>query len=230
MGSPVLVPCLAKLRSEFNELAPDRDTESDGWIGDSAHQAEPSDHNPDETGNTPYEDADSLDEVHAIDVDKDLNRPGWSMERAVQVIVGRHRSGADKRLNYVIFNRRIWGWFSGWTEREYFGANPHDKHAHFSSLYGSGAGNPEADVRAWGLLEADEEDEMGVEEFFASVARGVRGEAAGATATDRANRDAFAVSARFALGYNWNQQQGDGARKTVLGLLDEIRAAQASEG
>lgn len=154
MGSPFLVACLVALRGEFNELAPDRDKTSDGWIGDAAHQQEPSDHNPDETGNTPYEDADSLDEVHAIDVDRDLRRAGWSMERSVQIIVGRHRSGADDRLNYVIFNRRIWAAEWGWSEREYTGSNPHDKHAHFSSRYTTAA---ESNTRPWGLLEEDDE-------------------------------------------------------------------------
>lgn len=153
MGSPFLVASLVALRTEFDELAPDRDKTSDGWIGDAAHQQEPSDHNPDETGNTPYEDADNLDEVHAIDVDRDLRRDGWSMERAVQIIVGRHRSGADNRLNYVIFNRRIWASDWGWSERDYTGSNPHDKHAHFSSRYTTAQ---ESDTRPWGLLEVDE--------------------------------------------------------------------------
>jgi hypothetical protein len=159
----VLVPDLVALRDEFDELAPDRDHSSDGSIGDPAHQAEVSGHNPDDTKGVATEgsDPDTIPEVHAIDVDADLRKPGWSMERAVQIVVDRHRRGVDNRLNYVIYNRRIWARAYGWVEREYFGANPHDKHAHFSSRFGSGSaaqGNPEADLRPWGLLEAEEND------------------------------------------------------------------------
>jgi hypothetical protein len=209
-AAPFLVPCLVSLRGEFNELAPTRDTESDGWIGDAAHQQEQSDHNPDATG-----------AVHAIDVDRDLRRAGWSMERAVQITVGRHRSGLDERLHYVIFNRRIWASDWGWTEREYDGPNPHDKHAHFSARYTAAA---ERDVSPWGLLAAQEGEGMDAADFFASAARGVKG-GPDATAADRANRNNAAVVVRFALGYNWNVQDGDDTvpdEKTVMGKLDQI--------
>ena len=78
MASWILVPCLVKLRSEFNAIAPDRDKSSDGSIGDAAHQDSQSDHNPDETGNVPIRDAYKVNEVHAIDVDVDLRVPGLS--------------------------------------------------------------------------------------------------------------------------------------------------------
>lgn len=156
MSSWILVADLTSLHAEFDRLAPDRDHTSDGSIGDTAHQQEASDHNPDETGRTPYADADSINEVHAIDVDSDLRKPGWSMARAVGIIVGRHRAGLDNRLQNVIYNRTIWSRTWGWTPRPYNGPSPHIEHAHFSSRYGSGAGltNPETDTRPWGLLEA----------------------------------------------------------------------------
>jgi hypothetical protein len=229
VSSWVLVPALVSLRNEFNVLAPGRDRASDGSIGDAAHRAEgPSGHNPDDTpGSTPENsDADAIPEVRAIDVDADLRQPGWSMERAVQIIVDRHRSGVDTRLDYVIYNRRIWARAYGWEEREYVGVNPHDKHAHFSCRAGSGtAGNPEAFTGPWGLL-ADEDEGMDAAEFMASVARAVRNKADDpASAGDRANRTNFAVGVRFALGYNWNVQDGDDTvpdEKTVMGKLDEI--------
>lgn len=149
----VLVPSLVSLRDEFNRLAPQRDKASDGSIGDTAHAGSPSDHNPDESGNTPYEDADSVNEVHAIDVDADLRKADWSMAKAVGVIVGRHRSGRDNRLQNVIWNRQIWSDSWGWTARPYTGANPHDHHAHFSSKY---ATSHETNTRPWGLIEEDE--------------------------------------------------------------------------
>ncbi|MEU4688194.1 hypothetical protein [Actinoplanes sp. NPDC023714] len=148
----ILVPCLKSLRSEFNALAPNRDKGSDGSIGDSSHAGQRSDHNPDETGATPYEDADSRNEVHAVDVDADLRKPGWTMLRAVEIIVIRHREGRDDRLQNVIYNRRIWSRSWGWTAREYTGASAHTEHAHFSSRYTTAQ---EDDTGPWGLLEAD---------------------------------------------------------------------------
>ena len=121
-----LVPSLVSLRAEFDRLAPARDHASDGSIGDGEHSQNSSDHNPDETGKTPTEDADSKNDVHAIVVDRDLKRSGWSMERAVQIIVLRHRSGVDNRLQNVIYNRRIWSRSWNWTARAYTGPNPHD--------------------------------------------------------------------------------------------------------
>jgi len=143
------------LRDEFNQLAPVRDKASDGSIGDVAHQNESSDHNPDETGRTPYSDADHTNEVHAIDVDNDLRKPGWSMEKALEIIIRRHRSGNDDRLQNVIYNRRIWSRSWGWTARAYTGASPHTEHAHFSSRYSTAQ---EHDTRPWGLLESEEDD------------------------------------------------------------------------
>lgn len=156
MASWTLVPSLASLRAEFNALAPGRDKASDGSIGDTSHGASSSDHNPDETGNTPSEDADSINEVHAIDVDEDLRRGGWTMNRAVQIIVTRHRNGLDNRLQNVIYNERIWSRSWGWTARAYTGPNPHDKHAHFGARYTTAQ---ESDTRPWGLLAAQAADE-----------------------------------------------------------------------
>ncbi|GAA3348435.1 hypothetical protein GCM10020358_66940 [Amorphoplanes nipponensis] len=155
MASWSLVPCLVTLRSEFNQVAPGRDKSSDGSIGDTAHAQSSSDHNPDETGSTPYEDADSINEVHAIDVDRDLRTPGWTMPKAVEIIVVRHRQGRDDRLQNVIYNRRIWSRSWGWTARAYTGSNAHTQHAHFSARYTTAQ---ERDTRPWGLLEAEEDD------------------------------------------------------------------------
>lgn len=139
MPAPYLVPSLVTLRSEFNALSPGRDKASDGWIGDAAHSATQSDHNPDSKG-----------AVHAIDVDDDLRLPGVSMERVVQFLLRRCRSGQERRLRYIIYNRRIWSASSGWAQKAYTGANPHDKHAHFSGKYDAAS---ESSRAAYGLLE-----------------------------------------------------------------------------
>jgi hypothetical protein len=135
MASPALVPCLVQLRIEINAIAPARSKASDGWIGDKAHEQSVSDHNDDETGNVPIRDADSAHEVHAIDVDVDLNESDLTMEKVVQFLLGRCRSGAETRLRYIIFNRRIWSASSGWVQKTYTGASPHTEHAHFSASY-----------------------------------------------------------------------------------------------
>ncbi len=208
MASWILVPSLVSLRNEFNALAPGRDKASDGSIGDSAHASSSSDHNPDETGATPYEDSDRVNEVHAIDVDVDLRRSGWSMARAVEIIVTRHRTGKDNRLQNVIYNRRIWSRSYGWAARAYNGSNPHDKHAHFSARYTSAQEN---DTRHWGLLEAEKEsgETMSVQDvrdFFESANKAVV-DNANATGQNRADRNTVVPLLRFAvLGLEYKDQ------------------------
>lgn len=145
-----LIPCLRRLFMDFNAAAPGRDKASDGSIGDTAHQQETSDHNPDETGSVPIHDADLVNEVHAIDVDDDLRTPGLTMEMCVQHILGRCRSGAEKRLRYIIYSRRIWDYRSGWVQKAYTGPSPHTEHAHFSASYDTAH---EANTASWDLEE-----------------------------------------------------------------------------
>lgn len=151
MADWVLVPCLVKLRSEFNEIAPGRDRSSDGSIGDDAHQDSQSDHNPDETGSVPIRDDDRVNEVHAIDVDADLRVPGLSMSRVIALLLARCQSGAENRLRYIIFDRVIWSASNGWKPLPYNGKNAHTQHAHFSSSYVTAR---EASTASWHLREA----------------------------------------------------------------------------
>jgi hypothetical protein len=148
MADWILIACLKQLFAEFNLIAPNRDHASDGSIGDIAHQHEVSDHNPDETGSVPIHDADHINEVHAIDVDVDLNEPGLNMEMVVQFVLARCRSGAENRLRYIIYNRRIWEADNGWRQRAYTGANAHTEHAHFSASYDT---PKEASTASWHL-------------------------------------------------------------------------------
>jgi hypothetical protein len=148
MTSWILIPCLEALFAEFNRIAPARDHASDGSIGNTVHQEEVSDHNPDETGSVPIHDADHVNEVHAIDVDNNLNESDLTMEKVVQFLLARCRSGAEKRLRYIIYNRRIWSASSGWVKKTYTGASPHTEHAHFSASYVS---TLEASTASWHL-------------------------------------------------------------------------------
>lgn len=118
MTAPYLVACLATLRSEFNALDPARDKGADGWIGDAAHQAEVSDHNPDSAGR-----------VLALDIDMTGPWPA-PFGDLVESLRG------DARLEYVIWNRRIASRSQGWTWRAYSGtSDPHTNHAHFSARH-----------------------------------------------------------------------------------------------
>lgn len=150
MASWTLIPCLEQLFAEFNEIAPGRDKASDGRVGDAAHAISSSDHNPDETGSVPIHDADKINEVHAIDVDSGLNTSDLTMEKVVQFLLARCRSGAERRLRYVIYKRRIWSASSDWVQKSYTGASPHTEHAHFSASYASAR---EASRASWHLEE-----------------------------------------------------------------------------
>jgi hypothetical protein len=148
MADWVLIPCLKVLFAEFDRIAPSRDHASDGSIGNTAHQNEVSDHNPDETGKVPIHDADRVNEVHAIDVDNNLRAGDLTMEVVVQFLLARCRSGAEKRLRYIIYNRRIWSASSGWVQKTYTGPSPHTEHAHFSGSYET---KLEASTASWHL-------------------------------------------------------------------------------
>lgn len=133
MTAPYLIPCLVTLRGEFNALNAGRDKGSDGWIGDAAHQAETSDHNPDSAGR-----------VLAIDIDMTGPWPA-PFGDIVESLRG------DSRLEYIIWNRRIASRSQGWTWRTYTGtADPHTGHAHFSARHDHTGGTSTA---GWGLDE-----------------------------------------------------------------------------
>jgi hypothetical protein len=148
------VACLQALRDEINELAPARAKGADGTIGDTAHASGgTSDHLPDDDPAFPAlhsKDADTRNEVHALDITTELNVPGLTLEAIVQHILARCRSGAEKRLRYIIFNRRIWEASNGWAQRAYTLTDPHTGHAHFSASYET---IREADASSWHLEE-----------------------------------------------------------------------------
>lgn len=147
--APILVPCLVALRREFDLVNPQRDHASDGWIGNRAHALQVSDHNGDESGRTPYEDADLVDEVHGLDIDDTGPWPysGWFDDK-VNHIVAEHRAGRDNRLQNVIRNGRIASRSWGWEWRTYEGQNGHFEHAHFSARYTT---EQESDTSPWGV-------------------------------------------------------------------------------
>ena len=118
-----------QMRREIDRRYPERDKRSDGAVGDTSHQARPSDHNPDLSSNPPGV-------VRAIDIDKDLSRlDPKAMDKLAERI--RRTARKDDRITYIIWNGRIassqrnnlgrrWGW------RPYTGPNPHNQHIHVS--------------------------------------------------------------------------------------------------
>lgn len=108
-----LANSLIQLRSQINAVHPDRSKVSDGSIGDTAHAARASDHNPNAAGVVTAIDI-THDPAHLVD--------GHLLSR--QLIT-------DKRAKYVIFAGEIWkARTSKWEA--YRGANAHNHHVHVS--------------------------------------------------------------------------------------------------
>ncbi len=111
-----LAPALIALEAEADRVAPKRRRTSDGSIGDRAHAARASNHNPDRGW------------VDAIDISHDPAR-GMDIHAHVRSWVARQ----DPRLDEVISNHRIWTHDrrkEGW--RPYSGENGHTFHAHIT--------------------------------------------------------------------------------------------------
>lgn len=142
-AAPILASALARLREDFNTAFPGRDKASDGWIGDTAHQAETSDHNPDDTVGVSagQSDADTIAEVRAIDIDSDLRYPGVTFYDVVKRLLA---TPADlARLKYIIYCPpkggpfgddvpTIWRRNNNWQPERYTGVSPHREHGHLS--------------------------------------------------------------------------------------------------
>lgn len=131
-AKPKLAGSLVNLRAEIDLRWPKRDRRTDGWIGDAAHQARESDHNPDSRGI-----------VHAIDIDKDGIVPNVVVEHCIR---------DDRPTSYVIWNRQIWSRSKDWKPRKYTGSNPHTDHIHVSCMYGA---HWESTEWHWGVATAD---------------------------------------------------------------------------
>ncbi len=112
--TPYLTPALVKLRAEVDAMAPARSKASDGWLGDAAHAARHSDHNPEPDGS-----------VDAIDI---TNDPAHGVSCALLA----DQIKDDPRVSYLIWNHQIWNPSISRIWRPYTGSNPHDKHMHVS--------------------------------------------------------------------------------------------------
>jgi hypothetical protein len=130
---------LMRLLDQVNAIAPNRKKASDGTIGDARHQTRNSDHNPWVVDGT-------LGVVTARDITDD-EAGGCSAQAIADAIV----ASRDKRVKYIIWNRRIISsQVQPWTWRPYAGSNPHTKHVHISVLPAKAAYDDESD---WTLTE-----------------------------------------------------------------------------
>lgn len=108
-------PSIEALRREANQRWPRRKTHLDGTVGDAAHAARESDHNPDAQGT-----------VHAIDITHDPDT-GPDCEKLAAFLVLRR----DQRIKYIIWDGR-WIKSEDWTWVPYTGESPHSHHLHVS--------------------------------------------------------------------------------------------------
>lgn len=114
-----LVDSLIKLRNQANLAAPNRNKSADGTIGDGAHSARKSDHNPEDDGT-----------VDALDLTHDPLH-GWNCRVVVDAII----ASKDPRVLYIIFAGEIISGSGGpspWVKRKYSGSNGHYHHMHVS--------------------------------------------------------------------------------------------------
>ncbi len=111
-----------------------RSVRSDGGIGDAAHRATVSDHNPDARG-----------VVRARDFTHDP-AAGCDIDRLSDELA----ASRDPRIKYVIANSLIMSGAAGprpWQWTAYHGSNPHTKHLHLSVVADARAD----DTRPWDL-------------------------------------------------------------------------------
>jgi hypothetical protein len=119
---------LLVLRDQVNALAPNRLKGADGLVGDAAHQATNSDHNPHYVAGVGDEMVTALDLTHDPDHGFD--------SYAFAEILRQHR---DPRIKYVISNHRLFSSYStssraAWSWGPYSGVDPHTNHVHISVL------------------------------------------------------------------------------------------------
>lgn len=129
-----LAPALAALISDVNQEWPNRSKTYDGTIGDAAHAARKSEHNPNR---------DPSDDVpDGYVTAADITATGINVTRLIETLV------ADERVWYVIHNRVIRSRTYGFKSQAYTGADPHLHHVHVSLVQRAAQCN---DTTRWAL-------------------------------------------------------------------------------
>ena len=209
---------LARLRAQINAAYPNRNKASDGVIGDAAHAASASDHNPNGAG-----------VVCAMDI---THSPQTGFD--VHALADRLRVNRHPNLKYIISNGRICGAWTGWAWWPYNGSNRHTSHAHFSVGRGNDGQSqpPYDDATNWAIggaqAPAPSKGTKSIEEVAREVLAGKWG-----NGTDRINGlrnagyDINAVQSRV------NQMLGGGGaapRKSNETIAAEVLAGAWGNG
>jgi len=134
-----LAKSLETLRSQINAKYPDRDKSSDGTVGDTAHSARESDHNPTKAGF-----------VLALDITHDP-KSGCDAGKIADAL----RVSRDPRTKYIISNSRIASDIDDWDWRKYNGKNKHTKHFHISVKPEKAAYDSTAPWKALGVTKTE---------------------------------------------------------------------------
>lgn len=113
-----LAPALKALISDVNQEWPNRSKALDGTIGDAAHAARKSEHNPNR------EPGDDVPDGYVTAAD--ITAEGINTGRLIDVLI------RDPRVWYVIHKGRIYSRTYGFADRAYTGSNPHTGHIHVS--------------------------------------------------------------------------------------------------
>ena len=144
---------LDHLLAQINAAYPNRSKAADGGIGDAAHAASVSDHNPDDAG-----------VVRARDYTHDPANGFDAHALADRLIASR-----DPRIKYVISRGRIASaTVSPWVWRAYSGSNRHDHHVHVSVVADSRADN----TADWTITTKPKDwDEMATKDEIRAVVR-----------------------------------------------------------
>jgi hypothetical protein len=157
MSDWIVIPAGKQLINEFNAVNPNRDKGADGTKGDSSHTSS-SDHTPDEDSDQlKNKDSDTINEVHAVDIDSTGPWPsGVTFDAMMKTVIeGEKKKWNDPntkcRLNYTIWDHYIYDKDNDFNPVWYTAtSDPHTGHAHFSFRYETSCEN---DTRPYGVEE-----------------------------------------------------------------------------
>ena len=188
--NPRQAKSLDTLLAEINLHSPGRYKASDGGLGDPAHAARVSDHNPNAAGVWRARDITNDPDDHDGNPKNDL--PGQDLANRLAEKLGKHpalKSGA-----YVIFNRRIISFdrlAEGW--RSYDGENAHQHHVHVSVSTAAAGYDSTA---AWNLWAKTPPKFPNIDDAIASTQKAIAPRDPGPVRTDLEKALAFLTSAK----------------------------------
>lgn len=113
---------ITTLRGQVDKRWPTRDKRTDGILGDSAHAARISDHNPDSKG-----------AVHALDLDKDLRGSKYDVEWFADQLIAypRNKKPGSQRFKNIVFQDRV----ASGTYRDHYWTWRNGDYGHFDHIH-----------------------------------------------------------------------------------------------